>query len=278
MSLLVASDLDRTLIYSRAALELTGADLPPLTCVERRGDEQVSYMTATAARLTATLAARAVLVPVTTRLPEQLSRVRLPGPPSRFAVAANGGVLLVDGVADRDWKAQVAAAVATSAGLSDVLRYVRQNCDPSWALKVRDAGGLFCYVVLGAAGAPAGFVAEAADWAAARGWTVSAQGRKLYWTPAGLTKAAAVREVSDRIGAELVVAAGDSLLDRELLCYADRGIQPAHGELFSSGWSAPQVERTRSAGVLAGQEIVEWFMARAGDFGRWALRPGTAIS
>ena len=277
MSLLIASDLDRTLIYSRAALALTGDPLPPLTCVERRGGEQLSFLTATAARLTAALAARAVLVPVTTRLPDQLSRVRLPGPPSRFAVAANGGALLVDGVADRGWQARVSAAVSASASLSDVLSYIRQHCDPVWARKVREAG-LFCYVVLGEAGAPDGFVAEATEWAAARGWIVSAQGRKLYWTPTGLTKAAAVAEVADRIGAELVLAAGDSLLDRELLAYADRGIQPAHGELSSSGWSAPRVERTRTAGVLAGQEIVEWFAARAGEFGRWAGTPGTAIS
>jgi hypothetical protein len=278
MSVLIATDLDRTLVYSRAALALSRDVLPPLTCVERRAGEQVSFMTAAAARLTAALATRTVLVPVTTRLPEQLSRVRLPGSPSRFAVAANGGVLLVDGVPDPAWQARVAAAVAASTSLSDVVGYVRQYCAPAWTVQIREAGGLFCYAVLDEAGAPDGFVAEAAEWAAERGWTVSAQGRKLYWMPRGLTKTAAVSEVADRVGAELVLAAGDSLLDRDLLCYADRGIHPAHGELFASGWSAPQVDRTRAAGVLAGQEIVEWFAARAGEFDRWAVAPDTAIS
>jgi len=278
MRVLVATDLDRTLVYSRSALALTRDVLPPLTCVERRGDERVSFMTAAAARLTAALADRAVLTPVTTRLPDQLSRVRLPGPPSRFAVAANGGVLLVGGSPDRGWQARVAAEVAQSAKLSDIVRYVRQHCSPAWTLQIREAGGLFCYAVLGEAGAPAGFVAEATHWAADHGWTVSAQGRKLYWTPRGLTKTAAVREVANRVDAELVLAAGDSLLDRDLLCYADRGIHPAHGELFTSGWSAPQVERTQAAGVLAGQEIVEWLAARVGEFGRWAVAPDTAIS
>jgi hypothetical protein len=145
-------------------------------------------------------------------------------------------------------------------------------------VQVREAGGLFCYAVLGQAGAPTGFVAEAADWAAGRGWTVSAQGRKLYWMPRGLTKSAAVAEVAARVGAERVLAAGDSLLDRELLVYADRGIHPAHGELLRSGWSAPGVECTAAAGVLAGQEIVEWFAARVEELGRWAATPATAIS
>jgi hypothetical protein len=278
VTVLIATDLDRTLVYSRAALALSPGALPPLTCVERRAGEQVSFMTAAAARLTAALADRTVLVPVTTRLPEQLSRVRLPGPPSRFAVAANGGVLLVDGTPEPAWQARVAVTVAASTPLSDVARYIRRTCDPAWTVQVREAGGLFCYAVLAEAGAPDGFVAEASEWAAERGWTVSAQGRKLYWMPRGLTKTAAVREVAHRVGAELVLAAGDSLLDRELLCHADRGIHPAHGELFAGGWTAPGVECTRAAGVLAGQEIVEWFAARAGEFGRWAVSPDTAIS
>jgi hypothetical protein len=132
--------------------------------------------------------------------------------------------------------------------------------------------------VLTEGGAPGDFLAEAADWAAARGWSLSAQGRKLYWMPDGLTKAAAVREVASRVGAELVLAAGDSLLDRDLLCLADRAIFPAHGELFASGWSAPGVERTDAAGVLAGQQIVEWFAARVAEFGRWAEPVVPAIS
>jgi len=278
MTVLIATDLDRTLVYSRAALGLTSAPLPELTCVERRDGDQVGFLTSVAARQLAVLAERAVLVPVTTRLPEQLARITLPGPPPRFAVAANGGVLLDSGVPDQSWQRRVSAAVAGSISLSDVISYVRQRCDPAWTLRVREAGGLFCYVVLAEGGAPAGFVAEAADWAASRGWSLSAQGRKLYWMPEGLTKAAAVREVADRAGAELVLAAGDSLLDRDLLCLADRGIFPAHGELFDTGWSAPGVQRTDAAGVLAGQEIVAWFAARLAEFGRRAAPAVTAIS
>jgi hypothetical protein len=264
MSVLVASDLDRTLIYSRAALALTDG-VPPLTCVEWRAGAQVSFLTQVAARLTAELANRTVLVPVTTRLPDQLARIRLPGPPSRFAVAANGGVLLVDGEPDPGWRRRITRRVAEAVPLSDVWGYVRHNCSPAWTSKLRNADGLFCYAVLGDGGAPAGFVAEAAGWAEDRGWTVSAQGRKLYWVPRGLTKSAAVAEVASRVEVELVLAAGDSLLDRDLLDYADRGIHPAHGELYSSGWSAPHVERTTAAGVLAGQQIVEWFTRQVAE-------------
>jgi hypothetical protein len=265
VSVLIAADLDRTLIYSRAALDLTEGALPPLACVEWRGGEQVGFMTEVAAGLLAELAGRTVLVPVTTRLPDQLARVRLPAPPSRFAIAANGGVLLINGEPDLGWRRRVARTVAESASLSDVWSYIRQNCSPSWRVKLRNADGLFCYAVLAEAGAPAGFVSEASAWAEERGWTVSAQERKLYWVPRGLTKSAAVAEVASRVGADLVLAAGDSLLDQDLLDRADLGIHPAHGELFSSGWSAPHVRCTAATGVLAGQQILEWFTQQVAE-------------
>ncbi|MGH3494495.1 MAG: hypothetical protein ACRDRL_27490, partial [Sciscionella sp.] len=89
---------------------------------------------------------------------------------------------------------------------------------------------------------------------------MSLQDRKIYWLPNELTKYAAVAEIAHRIGASRILAAGDSLLDVDLLQRADAAIAPRHGELHSSGWSAaPHVRRTACSGLLAGEEIVEWF-------------------
>ncbi len=53
MTTLVASDLDRTLIYSAAALGLTvpDAEVPRLLCVEVYESRPLSYLTETAAGL-----------------------------------------------------------------------------------------------------------------------------------------------------------------------------------------------------------------------------------
>jgi hypothetical protein len=59
-----------------------------------------------------------------------------------------------------------------------------------------------------------------------------------------------------------MIAAGDSLLDVDLLEAADRGIVARHGELVASGWQVPTVDVTSSSGVQAGAEIVDWFAAR----------------
>lgn len=264
MTVLVASDLDRTLIYSRKAMALGRPD-DPAVCVEVHDGKEASFLTAAAAKLLTDVAEGAALVPVTTRIAEQYARVRLPGPPPRHAIAANGGLLLVDGVPDRAWGRQVARNLREHAPLAQVWDHVADVCSPEWTSKLRNAAGLFCYAVVQPARLPEGFVDDVTAWAAQRGWRTSLQCRKLYWVPASLTKGAAVAEVASRIGAGTVVAAGDSLLDIDLLLAADRGIHPRHGELFESGWSAPHVTRTAGAGLQAGEEIAAWFLTQIGE-------------
>lgn len=259
MSVLVASDLDQTLIYSRGALAAHGDGGNALVAVERYEGADSSWMTATAAAAFAGLHRRALVVPVTTRTPAQWRRIRLPGPPPRYAITANGGILLVDGSADRDWERTVAAELAHAAPLAQVWEHAGRVCRPAWTVALRNAHNLFCYAVVHRALVPAGFLDEAAAWARPRGWRLSLQGRKLYWVPRPLTKSSAVAEVARRTGTATVLAAGDSLLDTDLLEAADAGILARHGELLASGWSAGHVAVTTGCGVRAGAEIVDWF-------------------
>ncbi len=260
MTVLVASDLDRTLIYSRGATAL-GPVAGPLVSVEVYEGDHASFMTARAAELLGQIAATAEFVPVTTRIRRQYERIRLPIPAPRLAVVANGGQLLVDGHPDPDWDATVRSRLAGCAPLPEVWRHLGEVCRPDWTKSVRNADGLFCYAVVHPRRVPLPFVAELAEWAQHRGWRTSLQGRKLYCVPAPLTKAAAVVEVRRRCGAQTTLAAGDSLLDIDLLLAADRGIRPAHGELAETGWSAPHVCVTSAAGAQAGEQILEWFAA-----------------
>jgi hypothetical protein len=261
VTVLCAVDLDRTLIFSRAAAADGGGD--PLVAVERRAGVDVSWMTARAAGDLARLAGFALVAPVTTRTPRQCAGLLLPGPPPRYLVAANGGVLLVDGVPDAVWAARTRNALSAVAPLTEIWAQVSRLCRPEWTEALRNADGLFCYTVLQRERVPAGMVAEAAEWAASRGWRVSLQGRKLYWVPKPLRKSAGVQEIVRREGSSALLAAGDSLLDADVLAEADAGIAARHGELVASGWTAPRVAVTRTAGVRAGEEIVRWLLQRA---------------
>jgi hypothetical protein len=92
---------------------------------------------------------------------------------------------------------------------------------------------------------------------------VSLQGRKVYAVPAGLTKSAAAAEVVARCGGGLLLAAGDSLLDADLLEAADAAVRPAHGELADSGFTRPHLTVTAATGAAAGAELLGWLRDRA---------------
>ena len=269
MTTAVVADLDRTLIYSSTALRLAGPDeqAPRLLCVEVYAGRPLSFLTERAAADLETLADAGLFVPATTRTVAQLRRVHLPGPAPAYALCANGGRLLRDGVEDLDFTAAVTDRLENAGA---PLAELRAELDRALALvdpfveKVREADGLFCYAVVDRERLPVSWVEELTGYAAGRGWSVSVQGRKVYCVPAALTKAAAAREVADLLGAERLVAAGDSLLDGALLEEADAGIRPAHGELHDQGWTRPHVAVTEDTGVRAGEEVARWLRAEAG--------------
>ncbi|GAA3396069.1 HAD family hydrolase [Streptomyces roseoviridis] len=298
---LVASDLDRTLIYSTAALALgmPDAQAPRLLCVEVHESKPLSYMTEEAADQLRALTEETVFVPTTTRTRKQYQRISLPGgegergadggrhgvPPTHvsphtsphtsrdthtptYAICANGGHLLVDGVTDHDWHADVLRRIADAcAPLSEIRAYFTATTDLSWVRKHRVAEDLFAYLVVERERLPEEWLARFTEWAGERGWTVSLQGRKVYAVPKPLTKSAAVREVARRTGAALTLAAGDSLLDADLLLAADRAWRPGHGELADADWTAPHVEALAERGVAAGEEILRRFRATAREHG-----------
>ncbi|MER7967504.1 HAD family hydrolase [Streptomyces sp. NPDC005840] len=265
MAVVVASDLDRTLIYSAAALALTMPDAraPRLLCVEVHESRPLSFMTETSAALLTELGERAVFVPTTTRTRKQYQRISLPGPEPVYAICANGGHLLVDGVSDPDWHASVTERLAARcAPLAEVREHLQATADPAWVRKHRVAEDLFAYLVVERELLPDAWVKDLAAWAEERGWAVSLQGRKIYAVPKPLTKSAAMREVADRTGARLTLSAGDSLLDADLLAATDRAWRPGHGELAEAQWTAPGVTALAERGVLAGEGILRAFLAQ----------------
>ncbi|MFC4123829.1 HAD family hydrolase [Nocardia rhizosphaerae] len=257
------------MIYSRNAFG--DAESVPKTCVEHYEGEPLSYMTVTAVERMRALTGVAAVVPTTTRTIEQFQRIALPGAPWRFAITSNGGNILVDGVADSRWRAAIDAGIsAGGAGLAEVGAELRARVDDSWVLKYREADELFCYLVVRPEAMPAGFLAEWDTWCRANGWSASQQGRKIYAMPDAVCKSRAVAEVRRRLldTGELATgastfAAGDGALDAEMLRAADTAIRPRHGELDELGFTAPNLTVTAATGILAGEEILDWFHAAA---------------
>lgn len=267
MTALLASDLDRTLIYSRHFF----VDPPPLPqCVEFYRGEPISYMTPLAADLLRQLSIHNLLVPTTTRTIAQYNRIDLPGAPYRYAITSNGGTLLIDGTPDVSWTADVAARISAGGPpLCEVQTELQSRIHESWVHSLRNAENLFCYIVVDQAAMPSSFLPSWAQWCFDRGWTVSQQGRKIYTVPEQLCKSRAIAELHHRLTATGVLpegapilAAGDGALDAQLLQFAHAAIRPAHGELHDLDWQRPHVSVAARMGAQAAEDILTWFASR----------------
>ncbi|MEX5634677.1 sucrose-6-phosphate hydrolase [Parafrankia sp. FMc2] len=254
---MLACDLDQTLIFSRTSFRLpVGAAEPSITVVELIDGAPSAYLTTRGLAVLARLHQAAVFVPVTTRTLAQYRRIDLGVRPA-FAVAANGGHLLVDGEPDPAWAEQVAARLAGAcAPLAQMQDLAARLAADGWARLVRTADDLFVYLVAHSRDVIPDLSAVAAEVAEV-GWSLSAQGRKVYLVPAALTKQAAVAEVARRAGVGRVLAAGDSVLDVPMLAAADLAVRPAHGELHDQDWHAPHLTVTTATGMLAAEELLD---------------------
>lgn len=269
----VGVDLDRTMIYSAASMNLSKMDATTfLRVAEMHEGKPFAYMTSVAYSMMEIINNSSYLIPVTTRTVEQYRRIRIPGmtetnflpsTAAQYAVTSNGGKILVNGEEDRDWSDYIQKEVADKcAPIKDVNALLKPYDSESWLIKRRVAEGLFTYLVLDRAETPQHVLESVKEKMTEWNWSVSMQGRKFYCVPAIMTKGIAFDEIITRLGADYSMAAGDSLLDIPMLERADFAVRPAHGELDTANYTADNLSVTENTGILAGEEIVARILAR----------------
>lgn len=264
-AVMVACDLDRTLIYSANSMNLQGpdCDAPSLVVSEVYGGVPLSFMTRAAESLLRELVDQAIFVPVTTRTMQQFHRVQLPGRGKGYAVTTNGAVLMHDGEPDTEWTDHIRSTVeANCAPLPEVLDHLTGPGKAEAILRVRTAEDVFAYSIVNREELSAHYLEQLTEWCEERGWSTSLQGRKLYCVPSPVTKESAVAEIRRRRPVDVLVAAGDSKLDAGILELADQAIRPTHGELEQMAFRRQHLSVTSDSGIMAGEEILRFAMAQ----------------
>jgi len=262
--MLFASDLDQTLIYSQRTLLNQELD-QQIRPVERFEERFISYMTQNALSALKEIAQRVLFVPVTTRTKLQYQRINFLsyGITHEYAVTSNGGLVFSQGKEDEDWTQLVLAGRDKCLAAQDLIRKFDEIAHSSWVIK--DSGkladNLFYYCLIDRDKIPLTELAAFKLWASDNHWELSVQGRKLYLVPQNVNKKAAIQYIKEKKGLSSVVAAGDSLLDLDLLKAADLALAPAHGEIYAlylQGITGLEmIKFTQKSGIDAAEEILK---------------------
>lgn len=260
-----ASDLDQTLIYSYRTFinEKVEEKIRPVEWLE---DRYISYMTQNSLSKLKELSRELLFVPVTTRTKLQYKRINFLeyDISYQYAVTSNGGTIFHKDVEDQDWMKQVLAGRDKCLAAEDLIYKFNEIRHPSWV--IQDSGkladDLFYYCLIEREKVPLGEVAAFKIWARENNWELSIQGRKLYLVPINVSKKAAIEYIRAKEGIDQVVAAGDSLLDLDMLKVADVAVAPAHGELYllylQGTPGLGKIRFTQKSGIEAGEEILDY--------------------
>jgi len=257
-----ATDLDRTLIYSKRALvDFKQDNLLGLMPVERKDDQNVAFMTKRANVLLKELVKELLFVPVTTRTYEQFMRIFLFSEEISltYAVTSNGANIIYKGTPLIEWRNHIQNKLNRECTNLTNMLTIFENVNINGYLKI--AENLFFYYIL---------EDELSDEelkliksiALHNGWRVSIQGKKLYVMPNPISKGEAIKYIKERQGIQTIYGAGDSVLDYDFLNICDFAFVPSHGELVKERKVDDHFIISKEKGIKAGEEILNGLITK----------------
>jgi hydroxymethylpyrimidine pyrophosphatase-like HAD family hydrolase len=212
-------DLDNTIIYSYRR-EIGSEKV----LVETMDGKELSYMTVCAYELLKKVAQSKIVVPVTTRSMNQYLRIDFGSDvPIKYALAANGGILLEQGKMNQCWFETTRELVKDAdCELEKSVALLAE--DPAVYLEIRKVDGLFIYtkssnsiVTVEKLAAQLDLNKVYVDW----------NGEKVYVFPQILNKGASLQRFRQYCGeGNSFIAAGDSKFDIPMMLAADVGLCP----------------------------------------------------
>ncbi len=210
-------DLDNTILYSYR--HEIGTDKLEAEWYKGRN---ISYITRETCEMLKKLKEKALLVPTTTRTEEQYRRINLQIGNIDYALVCNGGVLLVDGKEDEEWYCTSRRLVDDCQAMLQKLAAVLEN-DKRRTFEVRFIKELFVFTKCEE---PEAVVRDLEKITDKELIEVFSNGSKVYAVPKALSKGDALERFREYIGAEKVIAAGDSEFDLSMLEKADVAFAP----------------------------------------------------
>ena len=242
-------DIDNTLIYSyRHNIGSRKVN------VEMYHGRELSYITEKTYELLLKIKEEYLVVPTTTRTKEQYDRIDMGVGGFDYALLCNGGVLLAHGEKDNAWYDDSRKLIADCTGeLWHAIRYLEK--EPLRKFEIRFVEELFVFTKCND---PVTVTVKLKKQLDQKKVDVFHNREKVYVIPKKMDKGTAVRRFREYIGADEVIAAGDSELDMPMVEAADIGIVPAGfcGRYMTNG----NLREMKGEGVFS-DELLSWIEA-----------------
>lgn len=229
VNVIYASDLDRTLIYSKRFINEHPSN-STYSPVEYKGVEIISYMSDKVKDKLNNVANNnnVEFVPVTSRSIEEYNRVNL-GIKPEYAIVSNGGTILHKGEPMDEWEEYFRNSMDKMNWL-DAINTVQMEFTTFEKTRIVDNKYIF-----GRTLRHEEFDAEANEFGKMLpGWQITRQGNKVYIIPDNISKQIALRWLWHRLGNPYIVASGDGLLDLGMLSLANKAIIPSHAVILDN--------------------------------------------
>lgn len=252
----LTTDLDRTFIFSTRTV---GRSPGELICIERLDGRDISFVSPAIIEQLQALTDEQLIIPVTTRALHQYERITLFQDiyKPKYAIVANGGVVLIDGKRDTKWDAIIQEAAQQCMSFTELAQVFQQQWQHPMVRVVADADQLFYVLMLHEELIDLPALAQLTEELAKVGWTGYKNGRKFYMLPHFLKKEAAVQYVLSQLSYEQHIAAGDSIMDFGMLKIADAAFTPAHGELCKDVAELGEVQILEERGIDFTEQLMQ---------------------
>ena len=232
MKVIYATDLDRTLIFSKRFINENCINDRKYTLVETIDTKEISYMSnkVIEALLSLNTNNNVMIVPVTTRSIEEYNRIKLPINPE-YTILSCGGTILKNGETIKEYEEYINSNIkriemmSLAMDLEDLKSVNRDSkfIDNKYVFTKTDNPEYFDLEI------------EALNYKYPN-FIITRQKFKVYAVPSCFNKGVALRWLQNYLGINKIVASGDSELDLPMLAIANYAVIPDHGELIKNGY------------------------------------------
>jgi hydroxymethylpyrimidine pyrophosphatase-like HAD family hydrolase len=240
ISVIYASDLDRTIIFSDKFIRENNTK-SAYTPVEYKGGKVISNISnAVQAELKLlnskeTLASSVEFIPVTSRSREEYERIDLGFKP-KYAIIDNGGTILVNGQPMLVYDAYIQNMAEHSLQQSASILLDITEHDDILAKEPKLIDNLFLFWKIAEEKEKMGDVLINILNENYPEWDFTRQRRKVYGVPKCFSKQIALRWLWGQLGKPYLVVSGDGEMDLPMLTLANKALIPSHSDLLSEGF------------------------------------------